>query len=653
MRGRTATLLVAFAVGTSLALGAAAPASAAEVGYADPRTYQQTVPPDVINQPGMSPAEQTAWRDITRNYNGAPAGTPSEVAVPVGSKEKTAWNKAGGAVGGALFVMPVVGLVGNALTNGYFENQAQENCKTPGWFGGLTQFAGELMGFGCEVPDDEDLPVAEGFEPPVWAEAGGVAGFPWTTPGATATFRAPFWSNVRTSATGGANATGAYVEGWVYPLVMSSSTGLLRAGYIEYGPSGETYSSGVEAVNQGTADIWAATPETRGLPQCIGGGVLCVSASKIGTAIGTGRPVVLGSAGSTLQNQAPAPLPPQPQRIRTYTPNTVPPAPTTGQSTEIQTIWKDDQGRTSSCTTTTFMPETGVIPRPCSPILPPDWGITTGTTIQMQPVGRPAEAVPLQNFEVDPRVIDWQKTYPQCSTQICLLELYSVEKGDCFALGSECAGWHTDPNKADRYRCTYAGVARALSDCDAYAPIFTPGRLESGTGYAPVPGATPGGATSMPPRIPETSPVPGADNETGECFPSGWGLLNPVEWVVKPIKCAMTWAFVPRQSVVRDKTEAMSEAWKSSSLIRVTDVLVGGQQLLLSSGSCEGPAVNINVYGATYSGHPLSACSGAPATIAALTKLFTTIGIWIVCAVSCTRSVGGVFEFPQIGGSSS
>lgn len=30
-----------------------------------------------------------------------------------------------------------------------------------------------------------------------------------------------------------------------------------------------------------------------------------------------------------------------------------------------------------------------------------------------------------------------------------------------------------------------------------------------------------------------------------ECWPDGWGWFNPAEWVYRPIKCALVWAFVP------------------------------------------------------------------------------------------------------------
>lgn len=35
------------------------------------------------------------------------------------------------------------------------------------------------------------------------------------------------------------------------------------------------------------------------------------------------------------------------------------------------------------------------------------------------------------------------------------------------------------------------------------------------------------------------------DADADECWPSGWGWFNPAQWVLRPIKCALEWAFVP------------------------------------------------------------------------------------------------------------
>lgn len=44
----------------------------------------------------------------------------------------------------------------------------------------------------------------------------------------------------------------------------------------------------------------------------------------------------------------------------------------------------------------------------------------------------------------------------------------------------------------------------------------------------------------------ENPEVPGVGDS--ECFPGGWGALNPINWVLKPVKCALVWAFVPTRS---------------------------------------------------------------------------------------------------------
>lgn len=52
----------------------------------------------------------------------------------------------------------------------------------------------------------------------------------------------------------------------------------------------------------------------------------------------------------------------------------------------------------------------------------------------------------------------------------------------------------------------------------------------------PCSGGVPSGECGTPPG--EDDPVPGES-----CMPAGWGWFNPIEWVLKPIKCALIWAF--------------------------------------------------------------------------------------------------------------
>lgn len=42
------------------------------------------------------------------------------------------------------------------------------------------------------------------------------------------------------------------------------------------------------------------------------------------------------------------------------------------------------------------------------------------------------------------------------------------------------------------------------------------------------------------------------------CFPGGWGLFNPVSWVLQPIKCAVEWAFVPTSTEVQTRLAGLA-----------------------------------------------------------------------------------------------
>lgn len=88
-------------------------------------------------------------------------------------------------------------------------------------------------------------------------------------------------------------------------------------------------------------------------------------------------------------------------------------------------------------------------------------------------------------------------------------------------------------------------------------------------------------ATTLPP--PTTVPDGGCEGnncvggpngppggEGGECFPSGWGWLNPVEWVLKPIKCALVWAFWDQDSA--DEISALGDEHGWTDLVTESSV---------------------------------------------------------------------------------
>lgn len=105
-------------------------------------------------------------------------------------------------------------------------------------------------------------------------------------------------------------------------------------------------------------------------------------------------------------------------------------------------------------------------------------------------------------------------------------------------------------------QCEWGGDVLLMSYCtETPVPYPVPeGELYSGpTPTTTVPPSTVAPPTTLaPPTDPENcvgahcvgGPGLAPDgSEGGECFPSGWGWLNPVEWVLKPVKCALVWAF--------------------------------------------------------------------------------------------------------------
>lgn len=168
--------------------------------------------------------------------------------------------------------------------------------------------------------------------------------------------------------------------------------------------------------------------------------------------------------------------------------------------------------------------------------------------------------------------------YHECFTPTsadypCVLEVWILQPDGslkpCTA-GGECSGWSTDPNRDTKYACRWGPHLLGLEQCyalkQAYEPA-TPGKLTETPLQEPEPGAAPQPQPN-PTLEPGTPTQPGEgpgtqDPETGivgdpvtvqpgegECFPNGWGLLNPVEWVLRPIKCALRWAFVPSATTV-------------------------------------------------------------------------------------------------------
>jgi hypothetical protein len=168
---------------------------------------------------------------------------------------------------------------------------------------------------------------------------------------------------------------------------------------------------------------------------------------------------------------------------------------------------------------------------------------------------------------------------PGGANYVCFLRLY---KGT--ATGFRLCDHTTDCSSFDpslewstkAWKCTWGGHVMPLTDCERVKTWTATTSVNQGTDPdpTPVPGISwdpnpsptpnpnpsaspsPSPSTSTAPSPSPSSSVavdpPGSpgtpdpnDTEGVQCFPTGWGMLNPVEWVYKPVKCALSWAFVP------------------------------------------------------------------------------------------------------------
>lgn len=193
-------------------------------------------------------------------------------------------------------------------------------------------------------------------------------------------------------------------------------------------------------------------------------------------------------------------------------------------------------------------------------------------------------------------VYDTPTEWPGCVDGSCELSLWVLTGGtkyvSCGQYAVGCPDWWQDPDKIDNYECRYGPYVVELGMCSVFRK---PGKVSPNVKVDTDPGT--GKKTFNPPvesldpddykkfETPDPDPVlpdppgpvppPGPDpspdpNETDRCFPTGWSsLLNPIQYVLQPVKCALVWAFVPRTEVVTANLTETQSALDEHGILRV------------------------------------------------------------------------------------
>lgn len=238
--------------------------------------------------------------------------------------------------------------------------------------------------------------------------------------------------------------------------------------------------------------------------------------------------------------------------------------------------------------------------------------------------------------------------------KVCKLELRQSDGVSCGPGAVYCPSWASDPNADTRYQCFYNNKAVTLNTCSGFrAPTVgvLPNTDEDGN---PIPytAPVPDDLTEIPeeevPRIGD-----GGESDTPEgkqCFPTGWNVLNPVEWVMKPVGCALDAAFVPSETVIQGHLDRAVDAWSETAPYQLMDAVTGWQFTPPPAG-CNG--IPVNVFFIPTEMHVMSACEGDfLAPVADWARIFGTIGFIAFGVIGVTRNIARIFGFPGLGGDS-
>lgn len=224
-----------------------------------------------------------------------------------------------------------------------------------------------------------------------------------------------------------------------------------------------------------------------------------------------------------------------------------------GSKTTIEGQWSGDYALVPSCEASGNGHGTGKVS-----IVGTAPGTTTEQPVWDSPAAPDDPATPLCNAS---------RASSGCEISI------AIDGRTCTAGNVECENWvevnQNDPNRDTdnaRVRCNFGPYRLATSQCGMLEKAYVGGQIWSdentdgdpATSGAPKtapsgnPVAGPAPTTTVPGTVPGSPGAPSAsepDQQAAQCWPTGWGMLNPLEWVYKPTVCAAKAVFQPTKPI--------------------------------------------------------------------------------------------------------
>lgn len=160
---------------------------------------------------------------------------------------------------------------------------------------------------------------------------------------------------------------------------------------------------------------------------------------------------------------------------------------------------------------------------------------------------------------------DYQTKYPNCfgpSGLLCNIHV-NIDGHPCTVGDTDCENWwELNRTQPSRVNCKFGGYNISMTNCVLLRYAYRPNTVQTvdttdGQGNPTTNPGTNGstGTSTGTTTIPQTGtndtvPAPitsGTNPESSDCWSHGWSW-NPVSWVYVPVKCALTWAFVPTEA---------------------------------------------------------------------------------------------------------
>lgn len=423
---------------------------------------------------------------------------------------------------------------------------------------------------------------------------------------------------------------------WCFTQSGSSTTGTIWMGFRLKGSTGGWSSTSMNYETTSSPISEFRKCAEMGAPRALGGSSIVGTAASPYTPTTTPYELRLGTAANTAGPTTPTVVSGNPTR-----------------TAKCVILGTDDVTRSGPGVE--YDEEMGAMPDPRCPDLP-EGVIPQSTWIESTYPGGPV--VRLWQQDTAPEVVTAYEAYPLCRDSLCATEL---QKGatNCHVAPLECLDWFDDPNKTSTYSCKYGTYVVDLAECNVYAPGFAskpgtstptlndPDVLGDPSTGSPMPSPFPSGRDAATFENPVQSP-----STSRECFPTGWGVLNPIEWVLRPVQCALEWAFVPRQSVIEGDLGRLIPLY--------VDTMPGQLHLAVSQWSFTPPPTNCNGITLDMSWIPgqtsvqmLNACPGDPLEpFAGWSKFFFYVAFTVVGTLGSIRNASATIGYRGIGGDS-